>query len=163
MRADDAVERRDDVGIAVIDRRDLGVDLGLLQVGLGVVARRRGLVQRRLRDGLPRDQIRLALEIGFGLLQRGLHAGLGRLRLLKLQLVGLGLDREQRRAFLDQCAVLIVDRLQHPLRPRDQIDRLDRSGVAGGLEIARDVPLHGQSDLHLRRRRRHKTILFAGA
>src|SRR6266704_2983902 len=100
MRADDAVERRDDVGIAVIDRRDLGVDLGLLQVGLGVVARRRGLIQRRLRDGLPRDQIRLALEVGFGLLQRGLCAGLGRLRLFKLQLVGLGLDREQRRAFL---------------------------------------------------------------
>ncbi len=38
MRTDDAVERRHHIGIAVIDRRDLGVDLGLLQICLGVVA-----------------------------------------------------------------------------------------------------------------------------
>ena len=163
MGADDAVERRNDFGVTVIDRGDPGIDLGLLQIGLRIVAGGRGAVERRLRDGLPLHQIRLPSEVGFGLLQRRLRASLGGLRLFELQLVGLGLDREQRRAFLDQCAVLIVDRLQHPLHPRDQIDRLDRSGVAGGLEIARDVALHGQSDLHLRRRRRHKTILFAGA
>ena len=32
MGTDDAVEWRDDIGIAVIDGRDLGVDLGLLQI-----------------------------------------------------------------------------------------------------------------------------------
>ena len=39
MRADDTVEGCYDIGIAVIDRRNLGVDLGLLQVGLGIIAR----------------------------------------------------------------------------------------------------------------------------
>ena len=48
MRADDAVEWRGDMGIAVIDRRDLGVDLGLQQVRLRVVARRGGSIQRGL-------------------------------------------------------------------------------------------------------------------
>src|ERR1700736_1913793 len=100
MRADDAVEGCDDVGIAEIDRRNLGVGLGLLQVGLGVVARRSGLIEGRLRDGLPRNQIRLALVVSFGLLDRRLRAGLGRLGLLQFQLVGFGLDREQRRTFL---------------------------------------------------------------
>ena len=69
MRADDAVERRDNIGIAVINRRDLGVGLGLLQIGLGVVARRRRRIEGRLRDGLPGDQFGLTLVIGFGLLQ----------------------------------------------------------------------------------------------
>ena len=102
MRADDAVERRDDIGIAVIDRRDLGVGLRLLQVGLGVVARGGRGIERRLRNRLPRHQVRLALVVGFGLLQRRLGAGLGRLRLIELELVGFGLDREQRGALLDQ-------------------------------------------------------------
>ena len=77
-----------------------------------------------------------------GLLQRSLRAGFRRLGLLELQLVGLGLDREQRGAFLDEAAVLVVDRLQEALHARHQIDRLDRRGVAGGIEITRDVLLH---------------------
>ena len=84
MRADDAVERRHHVGVAVIDRGDLGVGLRLLQVGLRVVARGGRRIERCLRDGLPRDQIGLALEVGLGLLQRRLRAGLRRLRLLEL-------------------------------------------------------------------------------
>jgi len=83
------------------------------------------------------------------------------LRLLEFQLVGFRLDREQRRALLDQGAVLVVDRLQHALHPRDEIDVLDRRGIAGGLEKTRDGPLHRQGDINLRRRRRNKTILFA--
>jgi hypothetical protein len=63
---------------------------------------------------------------------------------------------------LHEGAVLVVDRLQEALHPRHQIDILDRRGVAGGFEIARDAFLCGQPDLDLRRRRRHKTILFAG-
>ncbi len=84
------------------------------------------------------------------------------MRLIELELVGLGLDREQRRAFLDEGAVLVVDRLQKTLHPRDEIDRLDRRGVTGRLEITRDSPGYGNPDINLRRRRRHKTILFAG-
>ncbi len=141
---------------------DLGVRLGLQQIGLGVVARRRGGVERRLRDGLPLDQIRLPFEVSLGLLHRCLRAGFGCLGLFELQLVGIGLDREQRGAFFHQGAVLIVDRLQDPLHARDQIDILDRRGVAGRLEIARDGPLNRQSNFNLGWRRRHKTILFTG-
>ena len=163
MRADDAIEWRDDIGIAVVDRRDLGVDLSLLQVCLGVVARRGGGVEGRLRDGLPLHQIRLPFEVGFGLFHRRLCAGLGSLGLLKFQLVGIGLDCEQRRALLHEVAVLVVDRLQEPLHPRDEIDVLDGGGVAGSLEKARDRLLHRHADIDLRRWRRHKTILFACA
>jgi hypothetical protein len=162
MRADDAVERRDHVGVTVIDSGDLGVGLGLLQARLCIVARRSGLIERRLRHGLSLNQIGLALEVGLRLFHRCLGAGLGGLRLLELQLVGLGLDREQRRAFLHEGPVLIVDRLQNALHARDQIDALDRRGIAGGLEKARDRALHRQRDFNFRRRRRYKGVLFAG-
>ena len=161
MGADDAVERRGDIGIAEIDGGDLGVDLGLLQVGLGVVARRGGLIESGLRDRLPRDQIRLALVVGLGLFQRRLGAGFRRLRLLELEPVGLGLDREQRGAFLHEGTVLIVDRLQHPLHPCHQIDRLDRRGIAGRLQIAGNGALLGECDIDRRRWRRHERVLLA--
>jgi hypothetical protein len=84
------------------------------------------IIQRRLRDRLSRDQIGLPLEIGLGLPDRSLRAGLGGLRLLELQLIGLGLDREQGRSFFHEGAVLILDRLQEALDARDQVDGLDR-------------------------------------
>ena len=161
MGADDAVERRGDIGIAEIDGGDLGVDLGLQQVGLGVVPRRGGLIEGGLRDGLSRDQIRLALVVGLGLFQRRLGARFGRLRLLKLEPIGLGLDREQRGAFLHERTVLIIDRLQHALYPRHQIDRLDRRGIAGRLQIAGNGALHRERDIDRRRRRRHERVLLA--
>jgi hypothetical protein len=163
MRGDDAVERRSHLGIAVIDRGEPGVDLGLLQIGLGVVARRGRLIQRRLRDGLPLHQFGLTLEIEFGLSQGCLRAGFGGLRLFEPQFVGLGLDREQRGAFLHEGAVLVIDRLQEALHARDQIDALDRGSVAGRIEKARDRALHRQRDVHLRQRRRDKGVLFAAA
>src|ERR1700689_3593269 len=98
MRADNAVERRDDIGIAEIDRSDLGVGLGLLQAGLGVIASGGSRIESRLRNGLLGNQVHLTLVLNFGLLQRRLRPGLGRLRLLELVLVGFGLNREQRRA-----------------------------------------------------------------
>ncbi len=133
MRGDEAVEGCGDLGVAVIDLGDLGVDLRLLQIGLGIVARGGGGIERRLRDRLAGDQIRLPLEIGFRLLDRGLRARLGGLRLFELELVGLGLDREQGRALLHEAAVLVVDRFQKTLHPRNQIDGFDRGGVAGGV------------------------------
>jgi hypothetical protein len=126
MRADEAVERRDDIGIAVIDRRNLGIDLGLLQTGLRIVAGGGRRLEGGLRDGLLGHQFRLPLEVGFGLFHRRLRADLGGLRLLQFQLVGLGLDREQRRAFLDEAAVLVVDRLQKTLHACHEINALDR-------------------------------------
>jgi hypothetical protein len=82
--------------------------------------------------------------------------------LFELELVGLGLDREQRGALLYEVTVLVVDRLQKALNTRDKIDRLDRRGIAGGVEIARDLFLRGGGDVNLWRRRRHKSILLAG-
>jgi hypothetical protein len=162
MRADDAVERRGHMGIPVIDRRDLGVDLRLQQVRLRVVARRGGRIQRGLGNSLPLHQFLLSLEIRLGLSQRCLRAGLRRLRLLELQLVGFGLDREQGRAFLHKGAVLVFDRLQKTLNACNQIDILDRRGVTGRFQIARERPLRRHRDIDFRRRRRNKTILFAG-
>jgi len=161
MGADNAVERRGDVGIAEIDGGDLGVDLGLQQVGLGVVARRGGLIEGGLRDRLARDQIRLAPVVGLGLFQRRLGARFGRLRLFELEPVGLGLDREQRGAILHEGSVLVADRLQHALHPRHHVDRLDRRGVAGRLQIAGNAALYGERDIDRRRRRRHERILLA--
>jgi hypothetical protein len=153
---------RGDVGVAIIDLGDLGVGLGLLQIGLHVVARRRRGIERRLRDGLSLNQFHLPLVVGLGLFQRGLRTGLGGLRLFELELVSLGLDREQRGAFLYKSTVLVIDRLQKTLHARDQVDVLDRRCITGGVEIARDRFLHGDRDLDLRRRRRYESILFAG-
>ena len=83
MRTDNAVERRSDIGVAEIDRRDPGVGLRLQQVGLGIVAIGRGLVESRLRNRLTLHQIRLPLVVGLGLLERSLGAGFRRLRLVE--------------------------------------------------------------------------------
>jgi hypothetical protein len=163
VRSDDAVEGCCDIGVAVVDRRDLGVDLGLLQNGLRVVAGRGRGLERRLRDGLLLHQIGLALEIGFGLLHRGLRTGLRRLRLLQLQLVGVGLDREQGGSFLYEGTVLVIDRLQKTLHAGDEIDVLDRRGIAGRLQVTRDGSLRRLRDFDLWWWRRHKTILFASS
>jgi len=44
-----------------------------------------------------------------------------------------------------------------------KVNCLDWRRVARGVEITRDVLLDRQADVHLRRRRRHKIILFATA
>jgi hypothetical protein len=107
---------------------------------------------------------RLEVDVSsVGLLQRRLRAGLRGLRLLELELVGVGLDGEQRRASLHELPVLVVDRLQHALYPRDEIDGVDGRGIAGGLEIARHRTLHRNGNVDLRRRRRYKAVLFAAA
>jgi hypothetical protein len=64
---------------------------------------------------------------------------------------------------LDEGAILIADRLQHALHTRHQVDRLDRRGIAGGFEVARDVALHRHRNVDRRRRRRHEGVLFAAA
>ncbi len=79
---------------------------------------------------------------------------------LELELIGLRLDREQLGALLDEGAVLIVDRLQEALHPRDEVDALDRRGVAGGLDVARHGALQlGAAIVHLGQRRRQERVL----
>jgi hypothetical protein len=74
---------------------DLGSGLGLQQVSLRVVAVGGGRIQGRLRHGLALHQVGLALVIGIALSERRLRAGLCRLRLIELELIGLRLDCEQ--------------------------------------------------------------------
>ena len=74
-RGHDAVERRDHVGVAEIDLGLFLVGLRRLQIGLRRVALRQRLVVVGLGRDLPRDQIGLALVLGFRLLQGGLGAG----------------------------------------------------------------------------------------
>ena len=163
MRADNAVERRGHIGVTVIDRRNLGIDLGLQQDCLRVIAGRGGSIERGLRNGLPLDQFLLALEVRLRLPHRCLRTCFRGLRLFELQLVGIRLDRrEQGCAFLHEGAVLVVDRLQKALHARDEIDTLDRCGVAGRFQITRERPLYRHRHIDFRRRRRDKSILFAG-
>ena len=162
MCANNSVERSDHVGVAIIDRSDLGIDLSLLKVCLGVVPRRRGLIESRLRHNLPCNEIRLPFEVGLGLLQRCLCTGLGRLRLIELQFVSFRFDREQRRPLLHERAVLVVDRLQRPLDACHEIDGFDGGSVAGRRKISCHCALHREADINLGRGRRNKTILFAG-
>lgn len=67
VSADDAVERRGHVGVAVVDLGELGVGLGLLEIGLRVIARRCRGVERGLRDGLALHQLSLPFVVGFRL------------------------------------------------------------------------------------------------
>src|SRR5262249_25862937 len=101
------------------------------------------------------------IEVGFGLLHRRLRADFRSLRLLELQLVGLGLDREQRRASLDEGAVLVIDRGEEALHPRHQVDLLDRRGVAGRFQVSGDRALQRGCDIYLGRRRRYVSVLLA--
>ena len=77
----------------------------------------------------------------------------GSLRGVDFKLVWLRLDREQRRAFFHEVAVLVADRLDKALHARDEIDRVDGSRISGRVKIACDVLLDGRSDGDLRRRR----------
>ena len=119
----------------------------------GVALGGRG-IERRLRGGLALHQLLLAFEIGLGLLQRRLRGGLGGLRLLQLELIGLRLDGEEVLAPLHRHAVGVLDLGEEALHARDQIGRIDRRGIAGRLEIARDLLLDRLCDRDLGRRRR---------
>jgi hypothetical protein len=162
-RRDDAVERRLHLRVAEVDRGLLGVDLRLPELGLRGIAVGERVVERLLRRDLAAGEIGLPLVFRFGLLQRGLGRGFGRLRLLELELVGLGLDHEQRSALLHLIAVLVVDLLQETRNPRDQVGGVDRRGIAGRLEIARDRLLQRDHDGDLRRRRRHVAVILPAA
>jgi len=79
----------------------------------------------------------LPLEGSLGLLQGRTGALLSGLRLVKLDLVGLGFDREQERAFLDQRTILIVDLLHEAGDARHEIGGIHRGRVTRRLQISR--------------------------
>ena len=74
-----------------------------------------------------------------------------RLRLQQLILVLVLLDREQKIAFFHRLAVLVVNLLEIALDASDQLDIVDRRGVAGDLDI---IGHRLQSRQHDRDRRR---------
>ena len=160
-RGHHAVERRGHVGIAEIDLGLPFIGLRGLQVGLRGVALRQRLVVIGLGRHLLGHQSGLPVIFGLRLGQGRLvadHGGLGRVH---LELVRLRLDGEQRRALLDEVAVLVADRLHEALHARDQIDRIDGRRVAGRFEIAGDVLLDRRGDRDLRRRRRGIFVILA--
>src|SRR6202020_1525087 len=63
----------------------------------------------------------------------------------------------------DELAVGIADGLDKTLYATDEIDRIDRGRVSGGVEIARDVLGDGQRNGDLRRRRRGVLVVLAAA
>src|SRR5262249_42528819 len=79
------------------------------------------------------------------------------------KLVRLRLDDEEGCSLLRLVAVLVIDLLQEALHPRDQIGGVYRRGIAGGLEIARDLLLHWNRNGDLGRGRRHIAVLLPAA
>ena len=124
-RGHDPVEGGFHLGVAEVERRLLGLDLGLFQLRRRRVLVGRGIVERDLGGDLAARQV--------GLFHRGLRAGLGGLRLLELQLVRCRLDGEEGLACLHLFPVLVIDRLQEALHARDQVGGVDRGDVTRGL------------------------------
>ena len=157
---DDTVERSGDRGIAEVDSRTLGVGLRLQHVG----ARRVSVGACAIEIGLGRYvlglQLLLTCELRLGIDQRCLGPFLRGLRLLKLDLIGLRLDHEQRRALFHRGSILIFDLLEVSFHPRDELDGVHRCGIAGRLEVGRDGLLHRQLHDHLWRRRRDEAIFL---
>jgi hypothetical protein len=159
-RRHDSVEGRLHLGVAEVERRLLGLDLGLLQLRRRRILVGGGIVERDLGRDLAARQLGLALVVGLRLFHRGLRAGLGGLRLLELELVRCRFDGEEGLAFLHLFPVLVIDRLQEALHARDQIGGVDRGDVTRGLKIAGNLLLHRQRHGHLRGRRRDIAVVL---
>ena len=151
---DDAVERRRNLRIVVIDLGKLRIVARLVEGRLRGIARRQGLIVVRLGGRLVTQQLGLALERRLRLLQVSLGADLRGFGLLKLDPVGLGLDGEQQRALGHPRAVSVVDLIDEAWDAGDQIGAVHRGEISGRFEIAghRLLRRHGDGDLRGRRR-----------
>ncbi|GJE45787.1 hypothetical protein AEGHOMDF_4987 [Methylobacterium soli] len=136
MVGDDPVEGRQHLGIAEIDRGEIEIGLRLRDRGRGLVEPGLGVLDMGLRGEFLLPQRRLALVLG-------LRVGAGRhlrrqaaLRLFELRLVGVALEREERRALPDAGAVRVGDGVEEALDAGFEIDGREGLGVAGQLEIA---------------------------
>jgi hypothetical protein len=152
-------ERRRHSGVAQIDFRRLSVGVRLLHVGAPGVTTGARLVEICLSRDILGLELLLAREFRLRVEQRSLGAFLRRLRLLQLYLVWLRLDYEERSSFLHERAVLIFDLLKVALHSRNEFYGVHGCGIAGGLQVRRDRPLHGRLHGDLRRGRRHELIL----
>lgn len=162
-RGHDAVEWSFDLRITEIDAGLCRIHLRLLELGARGVAVSERIVEGGFRSHLPARQFDLPFVFRLRLRKRRLRAGFGRLRLIELELVRLGLDHEQRGTLLYLVAVVIFDLLQKTLHARDEIDGIDRRRIAGRVEITRDLLLHGQRDADLRGRGRDVVIVLSAS
>ena len=147
--------------------------MGIVEIECGQPRRRFGLAEARLpavtggqrlivsglRRRLPGDQLLLPLKCGLRLLQCGARPALGGLRLVELELIGLGINGKEQRALLDQVAVPVVDLRDEARHPRHQVGGIHRHRVAGRLKIARHRLLRRHRHAHPRRRRRYIMIV----
>src|SRR5262249_11147422 len=102
------------------------------------VAIGQSVVESGLRSGAAWNEICLTIVLGLCLDLSRASALLRRLGLFVLELIGLTLDREQHRPFFDEVTILIIYGLQEARNTCDEIRAVDCSGIARGLQIARD-------------------------
>ncbi len=151
MLAHLAVKRCPDLGIAEVQLRDGDACLGARELGLRQLALENPVVDLDLRGGFLGDQRLVTGDFGAGIDQRRFRRRHLRLRLDQLCLVLVLLDREQQVALLDQRAIGKMDRVEIALDAGDQLDRIDRRGIAGQFDIIGDRLGPGLDDRHLRR------------
>jgi len=109
------------MGIIIVERGKLGVDLRLDQIGLRRVARGERLIILLTAGGLGMHQGSLPVVVGLSLFEACLSASFRRLRLLELYVIGLRLDREEQCPLLHGCAVLVVHLLDEAGHARHEI------------------------------------------
>jgi hypothetical protein len=156
---DDAVERRGDLRISEIDGGKIQAGLRAFDRRVGLIELGLGILDARLRGELALTERRLARVLGLRVALLSLVGGERRLRLRELGLIGVALDDEEHRALLHQAPVLIIDLLEVALNACFEIDRVERLGVAGELDVTRHRPPHRLSDHDLRRGRRNVGVL----
>ena len=163
VQADLAVERRVDLRVGEILPGQREVRLRALDLGVGLLLVRRGVVESPFAGCILPDEslLPLILDIRIGQVRfRLLKVGLGR---LDLRLVDLRLDFVKKLPFSDRLALLEQPLDQKSLDPRDEVHlviRLDRRDRGGRLE---HVPLRRRNHLHRRRGGRGGRLLFPAA
>ena len=121
-----------------------GIDLGL-----GLFLGGQILVEVLLADGPGRfgdDQCTLIVGLGQFQLRPGQLELAG--RLIVLGLIGSRIDLEQQIALLDVRAFLERHLDQIAGHPRADVDRVDRVGPAGVVDVVGDLALNGLADCH---------------
>ena len=132
------VERRPDFGIAQVQLSQCHLRLSRQDIRLGTVLFEVPVIDINLRRCIPLEQSCVAADLGPGVEQRRLLQLKLRLSLLQLRLGPILLNRGEKITFLDQRSISEMQLLQKADDTRDQLDLVDRGGIAGDLEIVAD-------------------------
>ena len=126
-----SVERRRHQGVAEVQLGERDLRLGRQNVGFGRLLFEHPVVDVDLGGRVLLEQRGVPADLEMGVVagdDRRLQLRLG---LLELVLVLVLLDGEQKIALLDELAVFEMDLFQIARHAGDQLDRIDRLGVAG--------------------------------